>query len=41
MNTLYDVLNEQLNAVDLNEREKILAGHIIGMLKEDGYLRDC
>jgi len=39
VNTLYDVLNEQLSAVDLNEREKILAAHLIGMLEEDGYLR--
>src|ERR1035437_5152604 len=29
VNTLYAVLFEQLNAVDLNEREKLLAGHLI------------
>src|ERR1017187_3044455 len=39
VNTLYDVLNEQLDAVNLSEHDKILASHLIGMLDEDGYLR--
>src|SRR6185437_6981426 len=39
VNTLFDVLNEQLDAVDLNPREKLLARHLVGMLEEDGYLR--
>jgi RNA polymerase sigma-54 factor len=39
VNTLYDVLNEQLNAVNISERDKELARHLIGMLEEDGYLR--
>jgi RNA polymerase sigma-54 factor len=39
VNTLYDTLNEQLDAVNITEREKLLARHLIGMLEEDGYLR--
>jgi RNA polymerase sigma-54 factor len=39
VNTLNDVLNEQLSAVNLSDREKILSSHLIGMLEEDGYLR--
>ncbi|MBT3303108.1 MAG: RNA polymerase sigma-54 factor, partial [Bacteroidetes bacterium] len=37
--TLYDTLTEQLNPLDLTEREEILAKHLIGMIEEDGYLR--
>jgi RNA polymerase sigma-54 factor len=39
VSTLYDVLNEQLDAVNISERDKLLARHLIGMLEEDGYLR--
>jgi len=39
VNTLYDMLNEQLDAVNISDREKLLARHLIGMLEEDGYLR--
>jgi RNA polymerase sigma-54 factor len=38
-NTLYDVLMEQLYSVDLNDRQRIIAKHLIGMIEEDGYLR--
>lgn len=37
--TLYDSLQEQLLATGLNEREKELAKHLIGMVEEDGYMR--
>jgi len=39
VNTLYDMLNEQLDAVNISDRDKMLARHLIGMLEEDGYLR--
>lgn len=37
--SLYESLYEQLSAVHLDERQKLLARHLIGMLDEDGYLR--
>jgi RNA polymerase sigma-54 factor len=37
--TLYESLQEQLNAVELNPRQKLIADHLIGMIEEDGYLR--
>ena len=37
--TLFESLTEQLDAMRLDEREKELAKHLIGMLEEDGYLR--
>jgi len=37
--TLYDTLLEQLQAVELNERQMKIASHLIGMIEEDGYLR--
>lgn len=37
--SLYDSLDSQLGAMELSEREEILAGHLIGMIGEDGYLR--
>ncbi|MEA3494610.1 MAG: RNA polymerase factor sigma-54 [Bacteroidota bacterium] len=37
--TLYDNLIEQLNTMELTERQKELANHLIGMIEEDGYLR--
>ncbi|MFC2113895.1 RNA polymerase factor sigma-54 [Bacteroidota bacterium] len=37
--TLYDILIEQLNALDITERQVSLAKHLIGMIEEDGYLR--
>ena len=37
--TLFDLLNDQLNSVELNEREVLIAKHLIGMIEEDGYLR--
>ena len=38
-NTLYDLLIEQLNSVELNKRQTEIAKHLIGMIEEDGYLR--
>jgi RNA polymerase sigma-54 factor len=38
-NSLYDILTEQLSAIDLTSRQKIIAKHLIGMIEEDGYLR--
>lgn len=38
-NTLYDILMEQIYSVELNERQRIIAKHLIGMIEEDGYLR--
>ena len=37
--TLFDILIEQLNAIELNERQTLIAEHLIGMIEEDGYLR--
>lgn len=37
--TLYDQLNEQLNALKFTEKQYDLAKHLVGMLDEDGYLR--
>ncbi|MBC8344518.1 MAG: RNA polymerase factor sigma-54 [Bacteroidetes bacterium] len=37
--TLYDTLIEQLNSLNLTEKQEILAKHLIGMVEEDGYLR--
>ena len=37
--SLYEALEQQFNAMDLNEREVMLGKHLIGMLEEDGYLR--
>jgi RNA polymerase sigma-54 factor len=37
--TLYDVLNEQLAGLRINNEEMEIARHLIGMLEEDGYLR--
>jgi RNA polymerase sigma-54 factor len=37
--TLLDNLQEQLAAIRLNDRDRLLATHLIGMLEEDGYLR--
>lgn len=39
VSTLYDLLNEQLASINLDERELLLANHLIGMIEEDGYLR--
>ena len=38
-NTLYDLLIEQLNSIELNQRQFEIAKHLIGMIEEDGYLR--
>ncbi len=38
-NTLYDSLQEQLDAQYMSDREKELGRHLIGMIEEDGYLR--
>jgi RNA polymerase sigma-54 factor len=38
-NTLYDILMEQIYSVELNDRQRIIAKHLIGMIEEDGYLR--
>ena len=38
-NTLYETLQEQLDAQHLTEREKELGLHLIGMIEEDGYMR--
>jgi RNA polymerase sigma-54 factor len=37
--SLYETLYEQLAGARLDDREKELARHLIGMLEEDGYLR--
>lgn len=37
--SLYEALEQQLNAMELNERQAMLGKHLIGMLEEDGYLR--
>jgi RNA polymerase sigma-54 factor len=37
--TLYDTLEEQLHSMEMTERQKELAVHLIGMIEEDGYLR--
>lgn len=37
--SLYEALEQQLNAMDLDERKAMLGKHLIGMLEEDGYLR--
>lgn len=37
--TLYDTLIEQLNSLNLTEKQEVLAKHLIGMVEEDGYLR--
>ncbi len=37
--SFHEYLQEQVSMVMLNEREKILAEHIIGNIDEDGYLR--
>ena len=37
--SLYEVLEQQLNALDMDERSAMLGTHLIGMLEEDGYLR--
>lgn len=37
--SLYEALEQQLNAMDLTERDAMLGKHLIGMLEEDGYLR--
>ncbi|MCX6351524.1 MAG: RNA polymerase factor sigma-54 [Bacteroidetes bacterium] len=40
VNNLYDQLYEQLSAHQLlDDRQKILGNHLIGMIEEDGYLR--
>ena len=38
-NTLYDSLQEQLDAQRMTDREKELGRHLIGMIEEDGYMR--
>lgn len=37
--SLYESLEQQLKAIDLDEREENLGTHLIGMIEEDGYLR--
>lgn len=37
--SLYDRLTEQLAALNLSEKEELLARHLIGMIENDGYLR--
>jgi len=37
--TLYDHLEEQIGATQLNKREQLICNHLIGMLENDGYLR--
>lgn len=37
--TFHEYLSEQLNLIDLDERQKTLAEYIIGNIDEDGYLR--
>lgn len=37
--TLFSILEAQLNTTRLDERETILARHLIGMIEDDGYIR--
>ena len=37
--TFHEYLSEQLGMLDLDERQMLLAGYIIGNIDEDGYLR--
>jgi len=37
--TLYDQLHEQIQSLELDERQVKIANHLIGMIEEDGYLR--
>ncbi|MEX0965984.1 MAG: RNA polymerase factor sigma-54 [Bacteroidia bacterium] len=37
--TIYDNLYEQLGSLNLEDRKRELAMHLVGMLDEDGYLR--
>src|ERR1035437_10156318 len=37
--SFHEYLQDQIRMVFLNERDKILAEHIIGSIDEDGYLR--
>ncbi|MDX2248665.1 MAG: RNA polymerase factor sigma-54 [Bacteroidia bacterium] len=39
MNSLYDMLMEQISMIPLSEHEKLIGEHIIGNIDEDGYLR--
>lgn len=39
MKSFYDNLQEQLGLIDLEEKEMIIAEHLIGSIDEDGYLR--
>ncbi len=39
MNSLYDMLSEQISLLSFDESERIVAEQIIGNIEEDGYLR--
>ena len=39
INSLYDSLSEQLTALELSDKDQLLAQHLIGMIESDGYIR--